>query len=180
MNSFIYVLVAGAIVVATVAFMEWFAAWSHKHIMHGWGWGWHKSHHEPHDEALEKNDLYAAVFAGVAILLFWIGTSYWPIWWIAVGITTYGLLYFLLHDGLVHQRWPFKYIPRRGYLKRVYQAHRLHHAVDGKEGCVSFGFIYAKPTEQLLDELKQRKAERRNQREAVDASAERTVEKAGS
>jgi beta-carotene 3-hydroxylase len=24
--------------------------------MHGWGWGWHRDHHEPHNNALEKND----------------------------------------------------------------------------------------------------------------------------
>ena len=61
-------------------------------------------------------------------------------------MTLYGFLYFLAHDGLVHRRWPFRHVPRRGYLKRLYQAHRLHHAVQGKEGCVSFGFLWA-PTE---------------------------------
>jgi beta-carotene 3-hydroxylase len=63
------------------------------------------------------------------------------------------VLYFVAHDGLVHQRWPFRYIPRKGYLKRLYQAHRLHHAVDGKDGCVSFGFIYAPPVDELVKEL---------------------------
>jgi beta-carotene 3-hydroxylase len=72
------------LVVGTVLFMEWFAAWSHEHIMHGWGWGWHKSHHEPHDETLEENDLYAVVFAAFAVSLFWVGANwFWPIWWIA-------------------------------------------------------------------------------------------------
>ncbi len=59
----------------------------------------------------------------------------------------------MLHDGLVHQRWPFKYVPRNGYLKRVYQAHRLHHAVQGKDGCVSFGFVYAQPVDKLVRQL---------------------------
>ncbi len=143
------VLVAG-----TIAFMEWFASWSHKHIMHGWGWGWHKSHHEPHDGAFEKNDLYALVFSGIAIALFLAGSVWLPfLFWIALGVTIYGGLYFLLHDGLVHRRWPFRYVPRHGYLKRVYQAHRLHHAVQGKEGCVSFGFVYAQPVDKLVRQL---------------------------
>jgi beta-carotene 3-hydroxylase len=30
-------------------------------------------------------------------------------------MTLYGALYFMVHDGLVHQRWPFRYIPRRGF-----------------------------------------------------------------
>lgn len=148
------IIVPLVLVVGTVAFMEWFAAWSHEHIMHGWGWGWHKSHHEPHDGAFELNDLYAVVFACLAIAMFYVGSFFWPpLFWIAVGVTIYGALYFFFHDGLVHQRWPFKYIPRKGYLKRVYQAHRLHHAVKGKEGCVSFGFVYAEPVDKLVKKL---------------------------
>lgn len=158
MESLTPYLVPTLLVVGTVVFMEWFAAWSHEHIMHGWGWRWHKSHHEPHDEALEKNDLYAVVFALFAIALFWIGSNWSPtLWWIAVGITIYGALYFLMHDGLVHQRWMFKYVPRTGYLKRVYQAHRLHHAVKGREGCVSFGFVYAEPVDKLVKKLQDKK-----------------------
>ncbi|MDX0769979.1 sterol desaturase family protein [Sinorhizobium medicae] len=150
-------LVPAALVIGTVVFMEWFAAWSHKHIMHGWGWRWHKSHHEPHDHALEKNDLYAVIFAVISVAMFYIGNWYWPLWWIAVGVSVYGALYFFMHDGLVHQRWPFRYIPRKGYLKRVYQAHRLHHAVEGRDGCVSFGFVYAKPADTLVKELQENK-----------------------
>jgi beta-carotene 3-hydroxylase len=154
MNLFSGFLAPLLLVVGTVVFMECFAAWAHKHIMHGWGWAWHRSHHEPHDETLEKNDLYAAVFACIAIAMFWVGAAiYWPIWWIALGVSIYGLLYFFFHDGLVHQRWPFKFVPRKGYLKRVYQAHRLHHAVATREGCVSFGFVYAQPVERLVRDL---------------------------
>jgi len=153
-QAVLYYLVPALLVVGTVAFMEWFAAWSHEHIMHGWGWGWHKSHHDPHEEGLEENDLYAGVFAIFAVFLFWLGATWlWPIWWIGVGISIYGVLYFFFHDGLVHQRWPFKYVPRKGYLKRVYQAHRLHHAVEGRDGCVSFGFVYAEPVDRLVKKL---------------------------
>lgn len=150
-----YFLIAIAIVVGTVALMELFAWWAHKYVMHGWGWGWHRSHHEPHDDTFEKNDLYAAVFASVAIALFWIGTTYWVVWWIAVGVTCYGALYFVAHDGLVHHRWPFRHVPKKGYLKRLYQAHRLHHAVKGKDGCVSFGFLWAPSLDSLKEQLRE-------------------------
>ena len=153
MDSLLHYLIPVMLVVGTVALMEWFAAWSHEHIMHGWGWGWHQSHHEPHGAALEKNDLYAVAFAAFAIALFFGANWWWPLWWIAVGITVYGALYFFMHDVLVHQRWPFKSVPRKGYLKRVYQAHRLHHAVRGREGCVSFGFVYAEPAATLARKL---------------------------
>lgn len=146
------------IVLATVAAMEIIATLAHKYIMHGWGWGWHLSHHEPRTGWFEVNDLYAVVFAVLAIALIALGTAgLWPLQWIGAGMTLYGALYFIVHDGLVHQRWPFRYIPRRGYLKRLYLAHRLHHAVRGKEDCVSFGFLYAPPVEQLQATLRSRK-----------------------
>jgi beta-carotene 3-hydroxylase len=153
MDSVLHYLVPMVLVLGSVAFMEWFATWSHEHIMHGWGWGWHKSHHEPREGALEKNDLYAVVFAAFSTALFFGAALWWPLWWIALGITLYGVVYFFMHDGLVHQRWPFKYVPRKGYLKRVYQAHRLHHAVKGRDGCVSFGFVYAEPAAKLRKKL---------------------------
>ena len=145
------------IVVATVALMEYVAYAVHKHVMHGeMGWGWHESHHEEHDDTLEKNDLYAVFFAAIAIALFWIGSAYWnPIWWVGMGVSVYGLLYFIVHDGLVHQRWPFRHVPRKGYLQRLYQAHKLHHAVEGKDGCVSFGFLYAPPVRELKAQLRE-------------------------
>src|SRR5688500_5407228 len=104
------------IAVATVVLMELGAYALHRYVMHGWGWGWHKSHHEEREGVFEKNDLYALVFAVVAIGLFALGTLMPLLTWIAIGVTAYGALYFIFHDGLVHQRWFFKKPPRSGYL----------------------------------------------------------------
>ena len=83
----------------TLAGMEAFAWWAHKYVMHGWGWGWHRSHHEPREGWFEKNDLYAVVFAGVAIALIALGTGGWhPLEWVGAGMTAYGFLYFLAQD----------------------------------------------------------------------------------
>ena len=143
------------IVLATVVAMELVAIAAHKYVMHGWGWKWHRSHHEPREGWFELNDAYAAVFAGLAIVLIALGNAgVYPLQWIGAGMTAYGALYFIAHDGLVHQRWPFRYVPRSGYLKRLYQAHRLHHAVDGKDGCVSFGFLYAPSVARLKKRLR--------------------------
>lgn len=151
-------LINAAILISTIVMMEAVAAGVHRFVMHGPGWGWHRSHHEPHDDLLEKNDLYAIVFAALALGLVVFGSpGYGPLYWIGLGMTIYGLLYFIVHDGLVHQRWPFRYIPRAGYLKRLVQAHRLHHAVDEREGGVSFGFLYAPPVRHLRDTLKARR-----------------------
>ncbi len=142
------------IVVATVVFMEVFSIVAHKYIMHGFGWGWHRSHHEPRTGWFEKNDLYAVVFAGLSTALVWFGThGVWPLQWIGAGMMAYGVLYFVAHDGLVHRRWPFQVVPRSGYAKRLYQAHLMHHAVNGKDGAVSFGFLYAPPVTTLKKQL---------------------------
>ena len=44
-------------------------------------------------------------------------------------------------------------MPRRGYLKRIVQAHNLHHASHSKEGGVSFGFVIARNPHRLKQEL---------------------------
>jgi beta-carotene 3-hydroxylase len=151
------VLLPLVLVVASLIAMEGVAALAHRYVMHGWGWGWHRSHHEPRPAGagpFEKNDLYALVFSLLSIGLFAAGSLLWqPLWWVALGITGYGLVYFLFHDVLVHRRLPLRWVPRRGYLKRLVQAHRLHHAVESKEGCVSFGFLYARPADRLRAEL---------------------------
>ncbi len=146
-----------ATIAGAVIGMELFAWWAHKYIMHGWGWGWHRDHHEPHRNMLEKNDLFAVVFAGVVIGMFVIGFRYadW-LWWTALGITLYGLIYTVVHDGLVHQRY-FKWVPKRGYAKRLVQAHKLHHATIGREGGVSFGFVFARDPAKLKAQLKRQR-----------------------
>ncbi|ATD67884.1 beta-carotene hydroxylase [Luteimonas chenhongjianii] len=144
-----------AVFLCSLVAMELVAWGAHKYIMHGWAWGWHRSHHAPRRGWFEKNDLFAVVFAGLAIALIYLGSRGWhPLEWVGAGMTAYGLLYFVAHDGLVHHRWPLRYVPRHGYLKRLYQAHRMHHAVDGKEGCVSFGFLWAPSGERLKTELR--------------------------
>lgn len=150
-------IVALGIVLGTVLAME-AAAWAvHRHVMHGWGWRWHRSHHEPRHGLFETNDLYALIFAGISLLFFTLLAGLWPpFWWVGLGTVVYGLLYTLLHDGLVHRRLGFDLTPRSGYLKRLVQAHRLHHAVKGREGAVSFGFLYAPPVRRLRRRLRDR------------------------
>ena len=148
------------VVAGTAAVME-VVAWSaHRYIMHGPAWAWHRDHHEPHDNVLEKNDLFAIVGTAAALVLFTAGWWWAPLWWVAVGVTVYGAIYTLIHDGLVHQRF-WRWSPRRGYAKRLVQAHRLHHATVGKEGGVSFGFVWARDPAALKADLKRQVADGR-------------------
>jgi beta-carotene 3-hydroxylase len=155
--SFVAIIV---LVISTVIAMEFVAWGAHKYIMHGWGWAWHRDHHEPHDNALEKNDLYGIVGAVMSISMFALGSpmimgaSAWePGTWIGLGVLFYGIIYTAIHDGIVHQRY-FKFVPRSGYAKKLVQAHKLHHATIGKEGGVSFGFVFARDPAKLKAELK--------------------------
>ncbi|MEP0190342.1 MAG: sterol desaturase family protein [Erythrobacter sp.] len=151
------VLAIIAIIITALIGMELFAWWAHKYIMHGWGWAWHRDHHEPHENLLEKNDLFAVVFGTIVFFMFLIGFYVSAaLWWTAFGITLYGVIYTLVHDGLVHQRY-FKWVPKRGYAKRLVQAHKLHHATVGKEGGVSFGFVFARDPQVLKRELKEQR-----------------------
>lgn len=157
------VLLPLSIVIATILAMEGVAWASHKYIMHGFGWAWHRDHHEPHDKLLEKNDLFGLVGAAMSISMFMLGSplvmgadAWWPATWIGLGILGYGIIYTLVHDGLVHQRY-FRWVPRSGYAKRIVQAHKLHHATIGKEGGVSFGFVFARHPAWLKSELRRQR-----------------------
>ena len=152
------------IVLSTVLAMEWVAWASHKYVMHGFGWGWHRDHHEPHDNLLEKNDLYALVGAAISIGFFAVGSplvmgadAWWPGTWIGLGVLFYGVIYTLVHDGLVHQRY-FRWVPKRGYARRLVQAHKLHHATVSREGGVSFGFVFVRDPAALKADLKRQAA----------------------
>lgn len=138
-----------------VAFMEVFAIVAHKWVMHGFLWNLHKSHHEPRTGFFEKNDWFAVMGAIPSIILLLIGTSqgWHVITAIGAGITAYGMIYFGFHDVLVHRRVKHGWNPQQRYLKRIVQAHRLHHVVESKHGTVSFGFLYAPPIRDLKAQL---------------------------
>jgi beta-carotene 3-hydroxylase len=152
--------VGALLFLATVLFMEGVAYVAHRWVMHGPGWFLHESHHRDRPGMFELNDLYAVIFAvpsfvlllGGAQLGWWQGFT-----WIGAGIAAYGAIYFGFHDVIVHRRVPHRYVPRSGYMKRIIQAHRLHHAVESKHGTVSFGFLWAPRAEALKAELKRKR-----------------------
>lgn len=140
----------------TILLMEAVAYGAHRWIMHGPGWFLHRSHHRERRGIFEANDLYALIFALPSILLLWGGVqSGWGEWatWVGAGIAGYGAIYFGFHDIIVHRRIRNRYVARSNYMRRIIQAHRLHHATDSKKGAVSFGFLWAPRPEQLKLQL---------------------------
>jgi beta-carotene 3-hydroxylase len=143
------------IFLAAIVAMEGVAYAMHRWVMHGPGWFLHRSHHRPGGR-LEANDLYALVFAAPSVLLIHGGLSLgWGdgATWAGAGIAAYGLIYFAFHDVIVHKRIGHRFVPRSRYLKRIVQAHRLHHVVEDRRGAVSFGFLWAPPPERLKARL---------------------------
>jgi len=147
---------AAKIVIFLAAFagMEAFAWATHRWVMHGPLWCWHRSHHEPRTGAFERNDLFAVIFALPAIIFIWLGVNV-SSWWLplGLGITAYGAVYAAFHDGLVHGRFRVPLDGKRGIWRARVQAHRIHHAVVTRDGCVSFGFLWVRPIRELKTEL---------------------------
>jgi beta-carotene 3-hydroxylase len=128
----------------------------HRWVMHGPGWVLHASHHRPRKGNWELNDLYFVIFAAPSILLLLGGVQWgWGDWATAVGagIAAYGAIYLGFHDIIVHQRMRHRYVARSAYMKRIVQAHKLHHVVETKEGNVSFGFLIAPAPDVLKRQL---------------------------
>lgn len=128
--------------------LEMFTFMLHKHVMHGFGWAWHESHHHNPGAGLEKNDYYAVYFAIFSILLFYINHAIFQSFWllsIAIGITLYGACYFFVHDVLIHRRIKNRLHKKitNPYIQRLIRAHLIHHKLKCKEGNEAFGFLYA-------------------------------------
>lgn len=159
MLPFMFTLAGPALFLATIVAMEGVAYGAHRWVMHGPGWFLHASHHRAREGRWEANDLYALIFAIPSILLFWwgIGLGHGALYaWAGGGIAAYGAIYFGFHDVIVHARIRHRYVPANPYLKRIVQAHRLHHVVETRDGTVSFGFLWAPRPETLKAELKRR------------------------
>lgn len=142
MTWLIYILcVIGAFV--GMEFMAWF---THKYLMHGLLWSWHEDHHKPHenDGFFEKNDRFFLVFAIPSATCYMLGAFYPSLrflFYIGVGISLYGLTYFLIHDVYIHQRFKWFRQLESPYSKAILRAHGAHHAVQTKEDCESFGLL---------------------------------------
>lgn len=135
-----------SIVIGTFIFMEGIAWFTHKYIMHGFLWNLHKSHHKVHKHFFEMNDLFAVIFSIPSILLIYIGYSYESysiLKYFGIGIFLYGVAYIIFHDIIVHRRIKINFKINSEYMKRIMNAHYVHHKVHTKEGAKAFGFLFA-------------------------------------
>jgi beta-carotene 3-hydroxylase len=125
-------------------FMEFVAWFTHKFIMHGFLWYLHKDHHTGSDGFFEKNDAFFLIFAIPGSLCSYFGAinGFNFVFGIGVGITLYGLAYFLVHDVLIHRRFKWMDWFRNTYTENIIRAHKLHHKNIGKENGDYFGMLW--------------------------------------
>lgn len=115
----------------------------HKYLMHGPLWMIHKTHHQPSKSFFELNDVFSLLFGGVAVWLIFLGVENLDYrFWVGVGISLYGMLYFVLHDVLVHRRVRWFDSPKSGFLRGIFKAHQAHHRSRERDGAVSFGLFW--------------------------------------
>ncbi len=140
------ILVNALLFVGLAISMEYVAWFTHKYVMHGFLWVLHEDHHRPKHRGLQKNDWFAVFFSLVSFALIFPGLLYriWPLASAGFGIALYGIGYVLFHDVMFHRRIRGLRLKARGaYLQRIVRAHRLHHQNSGRQGGISFGFLYA-------------------------------------
>ncbi len=138
------------VVLITVLAMEFVAWFAHKYVMHGFLWNWHEDHHKPHHEKegfFEKNDLFFLVFAIPSALSYILGSTTVHFWlfFVGIGISIYGVIYFLIHDVYIHRRFKWFRQLDGWYSKGILRAHGAHHAKRKKEDGVSFGLLLVHP-----------------------------------
>ena len=140
-----FVLENTGTIVLTLIGMELFSWLIHKYLFHGPLWFIHQTHHNRTvHTSLEWNDVFSAGFGLLAIGLIYSGCFTPSTLHLAMGlgITIYGMVYFVVHDGLIHQRYPFWNKTSNAYLKQVQRAHQRHHVSPYKNPSEEFGLFF--------------------------------------
>lgn len=124
---------AAILAVASMVAMEFWAAWVHRVVYHGALWSIHRSHHRARRKGyFESNDLFVLLHAVAAMALLVAGPllGSTALTGVGAGVTAYGVLYFLVHDGYIHGRLPLQWLDRFAFARRIKIAHEYHHTGD--------------------------------------------------
>lgn len=118
--------------------MEIFSYLVHRFLFHGILWKIHVSHHKPNHGFFEPNDIFSLLFALIASGLMIFGST--SAFAIGLGITIYGVIYFITHDLFTHRRFlPFN--SKNKMLRLIRAAHQRHHQTTEKTGFEPFGLF---------------------------------------
>lgn len=112
----------------------------HRFVMHGSFERLHISHHrnaaaEYADKSPEPNDVFPLAFSVVVVAAFWAGFNVSGLAWfipLFLGVTLYGIVYTVVHDGMIHGRIRWMKRLNSGWSKSLATAHRSHHHSNGE------------------------------------------------
>lgn len=138
--------VVTTLIVALVvtAAMDLWAAFLHCYAWHGALWTVHRTHHAPRTARFERNDALSGLHAPIAAALIIAGgrAAPGPVHDAAIGVgagmTAFGALYLLIHDGVVHARLPVRRLAALPMMRSIVAAHREHH----RHGRSPYGILF--------------------------------------
>ena len=143
--------------------VEIFSYIAHRFLFHGVLWKIHQTHHTARKGAFELNDIFSVIFALCSMFLMIFAAKpliYSISFPFGLGISIYGLIYFIIHDFFTHRRFlPFK--SNSKLLLTIRAAHQRHHQTTEKIGIAPYGlfiFEYARFSEKT-SAAKAKKAE---------------------
>ena len=140
------ILVFISIVLVAFCFMEFMAWFSHKYVMHGFMWKFHKDHHQKVSRWLpiELNDIFVVIYAVPSWLFIMYGVmdGYDYKLPIGIGILLYGFAYFFVHEIIVHNRLKWNFKSENKYMRAVRRAHKVHHSYLQKDTSDNFVFVF--------------------------------------
>ncbi len=148
------------IVAGSFLTMEVVAWLTHKYIMHGMLWQLHEDHHKKNPTSFfEKNDYFFLIFAipGILCLAAGIYSTFIFLLFIGLGITLYGIAYFIVHDIFIHQRFSILRNSDSIYLRGIRRAHKMHHKHLEKEDGECFGMLWV-PMKYFKEAIKSKQA----------------------
>lgn len=136
--------VFGVIILLLTFFGMEFMAWAtHKFVMHGLMWYFHKDHHQEEPGFFERNDVFFLIYAIPSWLCIMLGliNEVYPAVWIGFGIALYGFTYFMIHDVYIHRRFKWLRDIDHPYFYAIRKAHKVHHKHLGKHHGECFGML---------------------------------------
>ena len=142
-TTILQIIINIAIILLTIASMEAFSWFIHKYLFHGPLWFIHKSHHVERKGWFEFNDVFSLLFASLSLYLMWQGRTDFNVkFWIGLGISVYGVIYFIFHDWFIHNRFK-SFKSSNSYLLGIRRAHKIHHKSIKKNPSEEFGLLLA-------------------------------------
>ncbi len=137
------ILINISVTIGTFAAMEFVAWFTHKYVMHGLLWHLHRDHHQGHTGFFEKNDAFFLIFAIPSVYCYVTGLMYNDMrLYVGVGISLYGMAYFMVHDVIIHQRFKIGRNSKNSYIRGIKRAHKIHHKYLNKRDGENFGMLF--------------------------------------